>query len=268
MRFYRKQGLQLWAMLVMSHSMFSCTLSSTLGFNDEGLPVKEVAGTMGSAEQPLIDHTPWDNLLKKYVREDGLVDYKGFLNDRIKLKSYLEMLSKNPPKEDWSTAELLAYYINTYNAYTIDLILENYPVKSIKDINGPWTKAIVPIGDKWLSLGGLENSILRKMNEPRIHFAINCASYSCPDLLNEAYTADKIESQLDKVTKSFINGNKNKITADQVSLSKIFSWYKKDFEVNGKKDVAGYINNYSKVKISEGAKIDYLEYNWDLNKLK
>lgn len=101
------------------------------------------------------------------------------------------MLSAQAPDKTWSVQELLAYYINLYNAYTVDLILKNYPVKSIKDLNGPWTKAIVPIGDIRMSLGGIENSILRKMNEPRIHFALNCASVSCPKLLNEAYSAKK-----------------------------------------------------------------------------
>ena len=109
------------------------------------------------------------------------------------------MLSENEPTEVWSVQELLAYYINTYNAYTVNLILDNYPLKSIKDISGPWTKAIIPIGDNKLSLGGLENGILRKMNEPRIHFAINCASYSCPKLLNEAFTASRIDEQLEQV---------------------------------------------------------------------
>lgn len=267
MNFYRKQGLQLWAMLVISQSMISCTLSSALGYNNEGLPVKVVTDKPEPTDQPMIDHAAWDLLLKKYVREDGLVDYKGFLKDRAALKSYLKMLSKNPPQEDWSTSELLAYYINTYNAYTVDLILENYPLKSIKDLNGPWTKAIIPIGDKWLSLGGLENSILRKMNEPRIHFAINCASFSCPDLLNEAFTAEKLESQLEKVSKAFINGNKNTISKNSVALSSIFKWYKKDFVVEGEKDLIAYINQYSSLKVNTSAKISFREYNWNLNEV-
>jgi Protein of unknown function, DUF547 len=267
MRPFRKLGLQLTVMLLISQCVISCNLSSAIGFNDEGLPVKEISGNLVPSKHNLIDHSPWDTLLKKYVHENGLVDYKGFLKDRKNLKSYLKMLSQNPPKEQWSKAELLAYYINTYNAYTIDLILANYPVKSIKEINGPWTKAIIPIGDKHLSLGGLENSILRKMNEPRIHFAINCASYSCPNLLNEAFTADKIERQLEKVSISFINGDKNQISKNGAALSHIFKWYKKDFVVQGEKDLIAFINQYSHVKIDTSAKISYMEYDWNLNEI-
>ena len=160
---------------------------------------------------------------------------------------------------------MLAYYINTYNAYTVELILNNYPVKSIKDISGAWTKGIVPIGNTKLSLGGIENGILRKMEEPRIHFAINCASYSCPKLLNEAFTAARINEQLDKVTIDFINGNKNELSANSPKLSSIFDWYQKDFTINGKQDVIGYINEYAISKINPSAQINYKEYNWKLN---
>jgi hypothetical protein len=120
-------------------------------------------------------------------------------------------LSENKPDKKWSVQEQLAYYINTYNAYTLNLILDNYPVKSIRDLDGPWTKAIVPVGDVMMSLAGIENSLLRKMNEPRIHFAINCASFSCPKLLNETFTAGKINEQLERVTLNFINSEKNEL---------------------------------------------------------
>ena len=101
----------------------------------------------------------------------------------------------------------------------------------------------------------------RKMNEPRIHFAINCASYSCPKLLDEAYTAGKINEQLDLVTNEFINSDKNEISENAPKLSKIFSFYTKDFEPN----LAEYINKYSDTKINPNAEITFKEYNWDLN---
>ncbi|NND63285.1 MAG: DUF547 domain-containing protein [Flavobacteriaceae bacterium] len=246
----------------------SCSLLSAAGLSSQGQPVKTVDEPLESTGTSLvarIDHSIWDDLLRKHVAENGLVDYKGFLEDRAKLTEYLEYLGNNAPTEDWSVSELLAYYINIYNAYTVDLIVENYPVKSIKDLNGPWTRGFVKIGDKNLSLGGIENGILRKMNEPRIHFAINCASYSCPKLLNEAYFADKIGAQLDMVTRDFINGDKNEISAMNPKLSSIFDWYRKDYEVNGEADVIAYINQYSEVKIDPSANLDYLEYNWNLN---
>ena len=244
----------------------SCNLISSAGLNAKGLPAPDVSEQTSTEKEPIIDHSVWNNLLKKHVSASGMVDYQGFQNDRSKLDEYLKLLSSQAPSEDWGTNELLAYYINLYNAYTVDLILRNYPVKSIKDIDSPWTSEFIKVGDTKISLGGIENSILRKMNEPRIHFAINCASISCPKLLNEAYTADKIEEQLEKVTMEFINSDKNEISKNSAKLSSIFDWYKKDFKENG--TVIDYINEYSNTKINSGANISYKEYNWNLNDAK
>lgn len=260
--------LTLLILLFVAVTINSCNLFSAVGLSSQGQPTKEVTGDLGvtdTASTIVVDHSSWDVLLKKYVDAEGFVDYKGFLNDKESLISYLQLLSENEPSEAWSVQELLAYYINTYNAYTVNLILDNYPLKSIKDLSGPWTKAIIPIGNNKLSLGGLENGILRKMNEPRIHFAINCASYSCPMLLNEAFTVQKIDEQLEKVTVAFINSDKNEITPTETNLSSIFDWYKKDFKVNGEVNVVGYINNFSKIKINELVPLKYKEYNWGLN---
>ncbi len=261
-----KLFVKMWV-LILALSFQQCTLFSAAGLSSQGQPTKEVTGDLNTVNvsEEIVDHSMWDNLLKKHVDKDGLVDYKGFQRDQADLRSYLEMLSKTQPPDEWSVEELLAYYINTYNAYTVQLILDNYPVKSIKDISGPWTRGIVPIGDKNLSLGGIENGILRKMNEPRIHFAINCASYSCPKLLNEAFTASKMEDQLEFVTKEFINSDKNEINASIPRLSSIFDWYKKDFVVNGEVDVIGYINSYSETQIGLDASIEYKNYDWNLN---
>lgn len=244
----------------------SCNLISSAGFNSKGLPTPdvndEISAEVESAVQ--LDHSTWNSLLQKHVAKDGMVDYKGFRKDREKLDEYLKMLSDQNPDENWSTAELLAYYINLYNAFTVDLILRNYPVKSIKDIDGPWTKEFIKIGDTKISLGGLENSILRKMNEPRIHFAINCASISCPKLMNEAFTAGKIEAQLERATKEFINSNKNEISKNSVKLSSIFDWYKGDFTEN-RQSLIDYVNRYSKTKIDPDVSVSFKEYDWNLN---
>ena len=155
-------------------------------------------------------HDSWDNLLKQHVDEAGWVDYAGFENDRAALNKYLDVLQQATPTDNWTREERLAYYINVYNAYTVELILRNYPVKSIKDIKTPWKQQLVRIGDKNLSLNDVEHEILRKMDEPRIHFAINCASVSCPRLLDEAFTAEKLEGQLDRLTREFLNSDKNR----------------------------------------------------------
>lgn len=248
----------------------ACNLISSAGFSSKGLPTKEVSEDLSTTSENAevkVDHSKWDALLKKHVTKEGMVDYKGFMKDRESLNSYLAQLSKLKPTNDWPVQEQLAYYINIYNAYTVDLILKNYPTKSIKDIDGPWTKEIVKIGDVNISLGGVENSILRKMNEPRIHFAINCASISCPKLLNEAFTAAKIEEQLERVTKEFIKSDKNEISKNSVRLSSIFDWYKKDFIEDGK-TLIDYVNKYSAVKVATGTSISYKDYNWDLNEQK
>ena len=209
-------------------------------------------------------HQKWNELLKNHVSENGNVDYKGFKKDQVALESYLELLSKNLPEKSWTKNATLAYWINAYNAFTVKLILDNYPVKSIKKINSPWDKEFINLGNKKYSLGEIEHKILRKMNEPRIHFAINCASYSCPNLLNEAYTEKNLNNQLEAAAKSFINDkSKNNITANTIEISSIFDWFTGDFKKKG--TLIDFLNKYSSVKINAKAKISYKEYNWNLN---
>lgn len=221
------------------------------------------------------NHEPWNQLLKAHVSSAGIVDYKGFIKDKSKLDAYLKTVSANAPdRKTWSKNEQLAYWINAYNAYTVKLITDNYPVKSIKDL-GPalkipliadvWHYKFFKIGGQESSLDEIEHSILRKeFEEPRIHFAINCASVSCPPLLNEAFMANKIDSQLDKVAKAFVNDkSRNKITANAVQISPIFSWFKGDFTKKG--SVVDFLNKYSTVKISSSAKVSHQDYNWNLN---
>ncbi len=257
-------------LLFLVFSSQACTLLSAAGLTSKGLPATEVSGEMTSTtanSSVNIDHSAWTALLQQHVARNGNVDYKGFKKDRAALDSYLKMLSENKPTKDWSVQEQMAYYINTYNAYTVDLILDNYPVKSIKDIDGPWTKAIIPIGDTKMSLAGVENSLLKKMNDPRFHFAINCASISCPKLMQEAFTAGKINEQLDQAAKEFINSNNNEISANSAKVSSIFDWYKKDFTAKGN-TVIEYLNRYSTTKINQDATLTYKDYDWGLNEAR
>jgi hypothetical protein len=174
------------------------------------------------------------------------------------------LLADNPPGNQAAGEAKLAYYINLYNAATVMLILENYPVRSIKDIKKPWDSAWIKLGEQTLSLGDIEHKILREMGDPRIHFAINCASFSCPKLRNSAYTAHGLEAQLEEATRDFIQDTtRNKIAEDSLELSKIFQWYKKDFTTEG--SLVSYINNYTKVSINRQAKVSYITYNWSLN---
>ena len=246
---------RLIVILIMVISITNCFKAK--GFSNKGLnPI--------GIENNSVDHSAWDKLLKKYVADNGDVNYKDFKTEVKLLHAYIDYLATKTPSEDWNKQEKLAYFINVYNANTIKLILDHYPIKSIKDIKNPWSKRIIRIGEEKYSLSEIENKILRKMNEPRIHFAINCASKSCPKLLNIAFTSENIEALLDKATKEFIsNPEKNKTSEHGVQLSKIFQWYKSDFTTNG--NLIDYINQYSKLKIQQDAKITYLEYNWNLN---
>ncbi len=217
--------------------------------------------------QPIINHSAWNKLLIQYVSKEGNVDYASFKKNTNELNTYLNYLAKNSPMPNWTKNEKLAYYINLYNAATVKLILDNYPTKSIKDLKNPWGKKIVKIGSELISLGDVEHKILRKMNEPRIHFAINCASYSCPKLLNRVFLAATMEKQLEQVTKDFVNDiSRNNISENSIELSEIFKWYKKDFTTNG--SLINYINKYTNTPIATEAKISYNKYDWSLNERK
>lgn len=209
------------------------------------------------------DHSVFNELLSKYVGVNGFVNYKGLKNEESKLDSYLNSLTENYIKSSWSRNEKLAYWINAYNAYTLKLILKNYPLSSITDIdNGnPWDTKWINLGGKNLSLNNIENDIIRPtFNEPRIHFAVNCAAKSCPPLMNSAFVASKLDSQLESQTQKFLNNsNYNMITSSKVSVSKIFEWYKGDFG-----DLSTFINRYTK-EDTKNAKIAFNEYNWALN---
>ncbi|GAA4949337.1 hypothetical protein GCM10023314_23330 [Algibacter agarivorans] len=211
-----------------------------------------------------VNHHAWHDLLQKYVSNKGHVNYKGLKNNRNALLNYITVLGKNTPNDLWTKADKLAYWINAYNAFTIDLILQNYPVKSIKDIKNPWKQRLWKLGSKWYNLEEIEHQILRKMDEPRIHFAIVCASFSCPKLQNEAFTASNIESQLTLATTEFLNDSaRNTISKNSLELSKIFQWFAKDFKQNP--SLIDFLNQYSTIEISAKAKKSFKNYNWDLN---
>ena len=251
-----KNILKVWAFAFLV--LFSCT-RSTATFATEG---------------PAPDHKIWDELLKKYVSDNGFMDYKGIISEKVKFEKYLDQLSANAPSDSWTKNEKLAYWINVYNAFTVKLIIDNYPLKSIKDlnptlsiptINTVWTKDFFKIGGEDFSLDQVEHKILRKdFEEPRIHFAVNCASYSCPVLRAEAFKAEKIDQQLDEQARAFINDPKrNKITKANPQVSKIFSWFGGDLKEG--QTLIQFLNKYAKVKINEDADVDFMDYEWSLN---
>ncbi len=227
----------------------------------------------GNGKAP--SHEIWNNLLKKNVTADGKVNYKGFIKDSVEFNKYLKLLTNNPPNEKtWSVNEQKAFWINAYNAFTIKLIAKYYPIKSIKEIgssiqipfvNTPWDVKFIFIGKEKMDLNNIEHGQLRKkFDDPRIHFAIVCASKSCPALLNEVYDPAKLDQQLDNQAKVFLKDtSRNKVSATNPQLSKLFDWYKMDFTKNG--SLIDFLNKYTPVKINTNAKITHLDYDWNLN---
>jgi len=211
----------------------------------------------------------FNSLLKENVDKQGNVDYKSLKNNEADLDLYLNYLSKTTPSKEWSKNKEKAFWINVYNAYTIKIILTNYPLKSITNIknNGKtaWKTPFAKVGGKTYTLDHIEHEILRKkFNDARIHVGVNCASISCPKLGNIAFTENNIESELERLMKEFINDTtKNKISQKKIIISEIFNWFPNDFTKEG--SLIDYINKYSEITVNEKAQIKYLTYDWSLN---
>ena len=220
-----------------------------------------------------VDHSMFADLLKKYVK-DGVVDYGGFKAEESKLDAYLNVLGNVDP-EILNRHEQFAFYVNAYNAWTIKLILSGYPgVTSIKDFGSlfksPWKKKIAKIDGDLVTLDHIEHDILRpRFKDPRVHFAVNCASKSCPPLLSEPYKGDILDQQLDAVTTAFLNDpQQNRLEENILYVSRIFKWFSEDFNDN----VVGFFLTYASTSFKDELmakrkhiKVEYLDYDWSLN---
>ena len=220
--------------------------------------------SIGQTSEAQHDYKTWDVFLKKYVSATGDVDYKSIKANKKELDAITKIFSATSVLPSWSKSDQLAFWINAYNAFTIDLIINNYPLKSIQGLDGgkPWDVKRINIGGKKYSLNNIENDIIRpQFKDARIHFAVNCAAKSCPPILNGAFFGKTIDTQLDEATKKFINNKKYQtITSSNITLSKIFDWYGADFG-----DIVTFINKYSNVKVNKSATIAYKDYDWALN---
>jgi hypothetical protein len=256
--------------------IFTASCSANSNQNKSKDTAKEVINTSNSSKNKTqeiknssVSHSSFDQLLKTYVSDKGFVNYAGFSKSKSKLEAYIISLSKTNAAS-LSKNEQLAFWINAYNALTIDQILRNYPLKSILDIAGGkvWDQPLpYKFNSKTLTLNDIEKKILLggDLFDGRIHFAVNCAAMSCPTLQNQAYTAENIQSLLTSNTKAALNNPAfNKISANKASLSRLFDWYKADF-IKAEGSVINFVNKYSNTKINNNTKIDYLEYNWSLN---
>ncbi len=230
-----------------------------------------------------VDHSVWDRLLKKYVNDDGMVNYtawKASTDDTSALKQYLATLGRGDPEAPTTKEGKLAFWINAYNALTVYGILPVYPTSSIRNHTAKvlgyniWRDLLLPVADKKYSLEDIEHKILRKLNEPRIHFAIVCASIGCPRLRSEAYTPEQVEVQLADNARDFFS-QPERFRADvgkrAVSVSPILQWFGDDFGPNPQtrlKTLEKYLPEGNGIHdlIKKGDfSVAYLDYNWNLN---
>ena len=231
-----------------------------------------------AASAETFDHSQFDQILKAYVDDQGLVDYNRIAAD-LRFKSYMQQL-KSARTDRLNRDGRLAFWINSYNAITIDKVIKWKPKKSVREtaIPGLWTSTRFftsrehTVAGKLLSPDDIEHEILRKqLKDPRIHFAIVCASSSCPQLARYAYTAENVQHQLEEETRKYINSDRGlriDSAKDTLYLSKLFDWFSGDF-VNEAGSVLAFIKPYldpdDLAFVEREPKIDYIHYNWALN---
>jgi len=229
-----------------------------------------------------VDHSAWDRLLKKYVDGEGMVDYQAWKSspeDAAALKSYLTTLSRADTTVDAARAAKLTFWINAYNALTVHGLLKVYPTTSIREHTpvaagyNIWKDLLLPVGDRNYSLEDIEHEILRKLNEPRIHFAIVCGSVGCPRLRNEAYTPAALESQLSDNARDFFSRSRNlQLDSERrvLHVSSILDWFGEDFGDTPQEGLAGLAEympeDAAETARQKGLSIRYLDYDWNLNK--
>lgn len=230
-----------------------------------------------------VDHSAWQRLLERYVSasSDGINRF-GYARvtgaDKAALRSYLgDMQRVNVAA--LSANEQRAFWINLYNALTIDVVLGSYPVKSIREIggglfvSGPWKKEYVAVEGRKLSLDNIEHDILRKAwPDPRVHYAVNCASISCPNLLTEAFTGAKLERLLNQGARDYVNHPRGAwVEKGRLTLSQIYSWYRRDFG-SSDREVIAHIARYAEPKLkallADIKTIAGYDYDWSLNEAK
>jgi hypothetical protein len=263
--------------LLVAFGLWFCLLSLTA-----------LAGPALARASPF-DHGVWDGLLQRHVQPIGggrstEVDYAGMARERDQLKAYLDALAAVPESDfrRWAEDERLAFLINAYNAWTVELVLSAWPeLDSIKDLGSllesPWKRRFIPLFGRTRSLDDIEHGMIRAKgtyDEPRIHFAVNCASIGCPALRTEAYTAAALDAQLSDATRGFLGDRtRNRVADARLEISSIFKWYGKDFDrVGGLRgfladqgDALGLTAEQLRALQAGALEITFLEYDWRLN---
>lgn len=226
-----------------------------------------------------LDHSTFTHVLQTYVDDDGLVDYAGLQADRDSLDAYLDYLARTDPSFA-SRDEQLAYWINVYNAYTLELIIDHYPAESIFDAGfsipifyTPWKRKVAAAAGGVFTLDEVEHEIIRpRYDEPRIHYAVVCAAMSCPYLRQEAYEAEQLDAQLDDQARQFLfetGLNELSADADEIRISPIMSWFRGDFTGSGR-SLQQYLARFADGRLaarlsSNDFDVKFTGYDWTLN---
>ncbi|MGO1119281.1 DUF547 domain-containing protein [Rhodovibrionaceae bacterium A322] len=229
-----------------------------------------------------VNHDNWSAFLQRYLSSAPqgyaqLAYGDVTAEDRSALQAYLGYLAAQPVS-GLSRPEQKAYWINLYNALTVSVVLDHYPVESIRDINispglfakGPWGKELISVEGEGLTLNDIEHRILRPIwQDARLHYALNCASIGCPDLQATAFDAVALEGQLDMAARTYVNSPRGvEITGDKITVSKIYDWFIEDFG-NSEDGVLAHLQRYAepdlKADLSRIAKLDAVQYDWALN---
>jgi len=232
------------------------------------------------ASNATINHETWDNWLKSFVSTDAdgvnRVAYGSVTQtDRKQLKTYIDDLT-SLQISDYNRDQQRAYWINLYNALTIDIVLKHYPLESIRNISsglfssGPWRLKLAQIEGEALTLDDIEHRILRPIwQDPRIHYAVNCASLGCPNLQPSAFTAENTENLLQTAAREFINSARGaRVIDNKLQVSRIYDWFEKDFggnEAGVIKHLRQYATGGLATALGSIEDIDEYAYDWQIN---
>jgi len=245
---------------------FSITVITSLFFTAVNAQYASVSQYKASraAKNTKVDFTEWSTLLRRNTSVNGTIDYSGFNYDQTSFNNFIKVLSTAKIANNWTQADKKAYWINVYNAFSVKLISDNFPVKSINDLDKPFKKKFFAINNKMMSLNDIEE-IIASFNDPRLLLVLNRNSISGLRLIKRAYTADNLDELLDKRIRLFINNpEKNNITKEVAQLSPLFKKYSKQF-ATAKISVKGFINNYSNSGLLRNQKIIYKKFNDEVN---
>lgn len=232
-----------------------------------------------------VDHSLWDDILERHVQDSAdsanLVDYAAMISESAtSLDAYLSMMAETPVST-LNRVEQYAFWLNLYNAVTVRVVLDHYPVDSIQDIDispgffasGPWGAEVITVEGISLTLNDIEHRILRPIwQDPRIHYGVNCASIGCPDLMPTAFTSENLEDQLDAGARRYVNDPRGvSINEDRVTVSKIYDWFIEDFD-RTETGILEHLSQYADPELAaELARIGQLHsvrYDWSINSVQ